>query len=461
VESARTQAILLLTAHFSKAADASVKPLSNKEWGSFALWLKERRLDPEKLLSGELEALLEGWADTKISLERLGQLLNRGSALALAMEKWSRSGLWVITRSDTDYPRRLKDKLAYAAPPVLFGCGNRALLNRGGIAVIGSRDTSDEDLAYSRRLGELAAAAGVSVVSGGARGVDEASMLGTLQAEGMAIGVLANDLLRTATSSKYRRHLMNNNLLLLSPYYPEAGFNAGNAMQRNKYIYCLSDGAIAVHSRTKGGTWEGAIENLRNQWVPLWIKPTHDAMAGNSLLVSKGARWLPEKSSELQLNALLERGGGGVTGAAQDMFDKPVNQQAIPIETVREDTLLEPTVTDFEEQPASATEKAPSSAQPDTAKTDEVPPSADSDTTEAVMVAVSNMTLYEHFLIVLKNLEAQGPQSVDQLIARTGLQKTQLNLWLKQAVSEGKLTKQARPIRYQWNAAQQQTMFKD
>ncbi len=444
MESARTQAILLLTAHFSKAADTSVKPLSNKEWGSFALWLKERRLDPEKLLSGDLATVLEGWADKKVTLERLGQLLNRGSALALAMEKWSRSGLWVITRSDNDYPRRLKDKLAHAAPPVLFGCGNRALLNRGGIAVIGSRDASDEDLAYSQRLGELAAAAGDSVVSGGARGVDEASMLGTLQAEGMAIGVLANDLLRTATSSKYRQHLMRNNLVLLSSFYPEAGFNAGNAMQRNKYIYCLSDAAIAVHSGTKGGTWEGAVENLRNQWVPLWIKPTSDATAGNSLLVSKGARWLPEKVSELQLSTLLERRDSGSAGAMPDIFDKPANEPVMPIETVPDNTVHEPAPTGCEVQPASAPE--------------EVQPAAGQQTAETMMAAVSSMTLYEHFLLIMENLETQGPRSVEQLIKLTGLQKTQLNIWLKQAIAEGKVEKQRRPAGYQWKAAQ---LFKE
>ena len=37
---------------------------------------------------------------------------------------------------------------------------------------------------------------------------------------------------------------MDNNLVLISPFYPDAGFNVGNAMQRNKYIYCLSDAAM-------------------------------------------------------------------------------------------------------------------------------------------------------------------------------------------------------------------------
>lgn len=49
----------------------------------------------------------------------------------------------------------------------------------------------------------------------------------------------------------------------LSPYYPDAKFNAGNAMGRNKYIYVLAKSSVVIHSGLKGGTWEGAKENLK------------------------------------------------------------------------------------------------------------------------------------------------------------------------------------------------------
>ena len=65
-------------------------------------------------------------------------LLSRGHSLAIAIEKWQLAGLWVVTRSDADYPKRLKSRLKKNSPPVLFGCGDPALLNMGGIAFIGS-----------------------------------------------------------------------------------------------------------------------------------------------------------------------------------------------------------------------------------------------------------------------------------------------------------------------------------
>src|SRR5262249_4569703 len=145
--------------------------------------------------------------------------------MALALEKWQRAGLWVMTRSDPDYPSRLKKRLKLETPPLLFGCGDRRLLDLGGIAVVGSRKTTQDDLSYTSRLGGAVALQGFSVISGGARGVDEAAMLGALEKEGTVIGVLADSLLRAATSARYRKGLMSKNLALISPFSPEIHFD--------------------------------------------------------------------------------------------------------------------------------------------------------------------------------------------------------------------------------------------
>ncbi len=53
---------------------------------------------------------------------------------------------------------------------------------------------------------------------------------------------------------------------MISPYSPEAPFHSvGNAMARNKLIYCMADQALVVHSRREGGTWNGALENLEKE----------------------------------------------------------------------------------------------------------------------------------------------------------------------------------------------------
>lgn len=86
------QATLLLTSYFSKASSESAKPLTNAEWGRFALWLKEKSTTPADLLVSDPKALLQGWHDARISAERIIELLSRGHSLALTMEKWQRAG---------------------------------------------------------------------------------------------------------------------------------------------------------------------------------------------------------------------------------------------------------------------------------------------------------------------------------------------------------------------------------
>ena len=415
--SANAQAVLLLTAYFNKASDAAVRPLTNKEWGKFALWLKDKGLRPESLLTGKIAELLVGWSDSKMSLDRLEQLMNRGSAMALAVEKWSRAGLWIITRSDPDYPQRLKKRLKNDSPPILFGCGNRSILNQGGIAVIGSRNTSEADLTFSRDLGIKTAEGAFSIVSGGARGVDEAAMLGALETEGTVIGVMADSLLKASSSRKYRQHIMNNNLVLISPFYPEAGFSPGNAMQRNKYIYCLSDSAVAVHSGTKGGTWNGAIENINKQWVPLWVKETQDSQAGNAQLVAKGARWLPQSIDDFTVDGLLI---DLPSNPAREAKDSPLSQNL---------STREP-VSDYQPEETLVEQEGP--------------------------IKLQDASFYGLFLLRIQTLCRQQALGIDELMTATDLHKSQLTAWLKQAVEEGKVNKLNRPVRYQWAENKQQ-----
>ena len=146
-------------------------------------------MEPSVLLEGNLQNLLSGWIDSSVTVSRIESLLGRGGALGLALERWQRAGIWVITGADPEYPERLKRRLGSASPPVLFGCGKKTLLEHGGLAVVGSRDASEEDLAFAERLGAKAAEQCYSIVSGGARGVDQRAMFGALQNEGTAVGV--------------------------------------------------------------------------------------------------------------------------------------------------------------------------------------------------------------------------------------------------------------------------------
>ncbi len=412
------------------------------------MWLKDNRISPEELLDTDLHGKLKGWSDPKITLERIRALLDRSPALAIAMEKWSRTGIWVITRTDDTYPSRLKMLLKNNAPPVLYGCGNLKLIDQGGVAVVGSRNASEADLAYSKRLGKLAAASGYSVVSGGARGVDESAMLGALQSEGTSVGVLANDLLKQSTSKKYRTHLQADNLVLLSPFFPEAGFNAGNSMRRNKYIYCLANIAIAVHSGTKGGTWEGAIENIKNDWAPIWIKPTNDSSAGNKTLVTKGAKFLPDELDSIDLANLVNSNLPSSIIKDRDMFSDASQRKA---------NTSSQEIYSNEGQAAESDEeiRLPFRVESSEKLPDEFISMADNN----LSLESDKLPLYQLFLLLIQTHASKAPKDLNELIGITQLQKTQLTKWLKQGVSEKKITKLNRPVRYQWSDTTQREMF--
>lgn len=436
------QATLLLTSYFGKAANEDLRPLTNSEWGRFALWLKEKSLSPADLLTPDPMSLLTGWHDSRVGVERILQLLGRGHSLALAMEKWQRAGLWVVTRSDLEYPKRLKHRLKTDCPPVLFGCGNKTLLNAGGLAVIGSRNASECDLAFTDQVGAKAALEGVAIVSGGARGVDEAAMLGAVRQNGVVIGVMADSLLKEATSSKWRKGLMDGNVVLVSPFYPEAGFSAGNAMARNKYIYCLADSSLVIHSGKKGGTLNGAEENLKKAWVPLWVKPTIDKDAANADLVVKGGRWFEADTRSLNISKLLKR---------DDFLPHQVQEEQVDLFSISAQPEL-----------FSAAEAKPEieNAEPENHELGREEQAENSvSLVQIVEAEAAPSRPIDFYLLFTKELQrlAELPVTVDELVENTGLHKLQLNDWLKRAEEGGVVKKLNRPVRYQISSNSQNT----
>ncbi|MBW4598897.1 MAG: DNA-protecting protein DprA [Calothrix sp. FI2-JRJ7] len=290
-----TQAILLLCGSFGQNRLERPQPLTLSEYNSLAEWLRENQMRPADLLAPTTEENLQTNYNGKLDINRLLTLLQRGAMLSLAVEKWTNQGLWILGRSDANYPKRLKMQLKQSAPAILYGVGNVELLSMGGLAIVGSRDIDEEGLNYTQKIAQTCSAQSIQVISGGARGVDQAAMLGALNAGGTAIGVLADSLVKAAVNTKYRPDIKDGRLLLVSSYDPEAGFNTGNAMGRNKYIYALADYALVVNSTVgKGGTWAGATEALSKfKDIPVFVRLDNTAPEGNQELYNKGAKPFP------------------------------------------------------------------------------------------------------------------------------------------------------------------------
>jgi predicted Rossmann fold nucleotide-binding protein DprA/Smf involved in DNA uptake len=291
-----TQVVLLLTAALGKRSDADAKPLSSSEYSALAEALQKLKLRPAQLLgntsAGAIEALLIEMPTGKrgrIAADRVSRLLERGGLLSIALTRWIGAGLWVVSRADPEYPSRYKRVLKGSSPPIVFGIGPQSLLGYGGLAVVGSRKPEPSSAEYAEAAGRWAATAGMQVVSGAARGVDELSMLACANSGGTSLGVVAESLLQQSTRKKYRDLIVGGQVTLISSFDPEAPFNVGNAMARNRWIYALADrGLVVACSEESGGTWAGAIEALRLGF-PLYARRGNPDRPGNEALIRRGA----------------------------------------------------------------------------------------------------------------------------------------------------------------------------
>lgn len=299
--SENTQAILLLYAPLLVGAKESAhKLLSLAEYNKLAKALRAQNAQPMDLLGGDADVLIQKLHDD-FDKARLKGLLGRGFQLSQAVDAWRAKSIWVISRADPIYPRRLKQVLKEESPAVLYGCGDPTLLDTGGLSVVGSRNVDEAQLAFTGTVGKLTAEGGLSIVSGGARGIDSAAMNGALSADGTVIGVLGDSLAKAALAGVNRLPIKQNRLVLISPYDPSAGFNVGHAMSRNKLIYALSDAALVVTADfKKGGTWEGAVEQLdKYHFVPVFVCDGVVTGKGNQALIAKGGiRWPEPKDGK-------------------------------------------------------------------------------------------------------------------------------------------------------------------
>ena len=295
--SSDSQTLLLLCSQLGLSSDPEFSPLTLREWNPIARKMQTASLRPADLLN-----FLQADLQTRLELStehatRITHLLERSGALAIALERLNNLGIHVLTRADKDYPERYRQRLKDSAPAVLFYAGEKALLGQPGIAVVGSRHLDEAGQECARFVGNACGISGQVLYSGGAKGVDTLSMESALEARGTAVGVLADSLERAVKSRK--EALSRGDLCLVTPYSPNAGFSVGAAMGRNRLIYCLADYAIVVASDAEtGGTWTGATETLKNNWVPVFVLE-HDAMPeGNKLLLGKGALAFPHPFKE-------------------------------------------------------------------------------------------------------------------------------------------------------------------
>ena len=204
-------------------------------------------------------------------------------------------GATLISISDPRYPARLKE--IYDPPVLLFARGRVELLQTVMLGVVGTRRATAYGTAASERLSADLAHAGLTIVSGMARGIDTSAHRSALSVGGDTIAVFGCgvDLVYPAENRKLAGEIAEKGLLLSeypmgSPAYPQ------NFPTRNRIISGMSVGVLIVEGAQYSGssiTAKMALEQQREVFaVPGNI--TSKMSWGPNLLIKQGAKLVQE-----------------------------------------------------------------------------------------------------------------------------------------------------------------------
>ncbi len=282
-----SKAIMVLCS-FIGAKEQKVTPLQPKEWSELALNLKNKKYQPYQLLDFNDDIINELELD-EVLKNRIRALISRSSALTFDLAKYEKLGIKSLTRADKNYPKLLKDKLGNSCPPILYYCGNLELLNKDYIGFVGSRDINESDIEIDHSFVKVCLENKHGVVSGGAKGIDSESTKYCLENDGKCLEILSDSMLKKLKNKDYMNYIRKNKLLCISFASPEATFDVGMAMMRNKFIYLFSKGTIVITTSHKtGGTWAGAIECIKKGYSPICV--VNNGKPGNMALIKLGAK---------------------------------------------------------------------------------------------------------------------------------------------------------------------------
>jgi DNA processing protein len=210
-------------------------------------------------------------------------------------QKLAATGAEVIPLTDPRYPTALKE--IFDAPPILFARGRVELLDSVMIGVVGTRRPTAYGTAAATRLSRDLATAGLTIVSGMARGIDTVAHKSVLETDGNTIAVFGCgvDQIYPAENRKLADQIAQQGLILSefpmgAPPYPQ------NFPIRNRIISGMSVGVLVVEGSEYSGsaiTAKLAAEQNREVFaVPGNI--TSKMSWGPNLLIKQGAKLVQE-----------------------------------------------------------------------------------------------------------------------------------------------------------------------
>ena len=205
-------------------------------------------------------------------------------------EKLLKKNISFYTAEDAEYPGRLK-KLVH--PPFGIYCRGQLLPEeKPTVAIIGARECSGYGEMMAEAFAERLAGAGVSIVSGMARGIDGISQNAAAAAGGSTYAVLGCgvDICYPASNKKLYEKLKESGGII-SPYLPGTMPQKMLFPYRNQLVAGLSDAVLVIEARQKSGTWI-TVDRALEQGKDIYAVPgrlTDRLSDGCNLLIRQGA----------------------------------------------------------------------------------------------------------------------------------------------------------------------------
>ena len=160
----------------------------------------------------------------------------------------------IISVLDEEYPYLLRK--IYSPPICLYIRGNKKILNGENVAIIGCRECSEYGKSIAKRFSYEISKNNINIVSGFAKGIDEYSHLGTIQAKGRTIAVLGNgvDIVYPKENKYLIDGILSNDGAIISEFPLGTMPEKMNFPLRNRIISGLSKKIIVVEAKKKSGT---------------------------------------------------------------------------------------------------------------------------------------------------------------------------------------------------------------
>ena len=173
--------------------------------------------------------------------------------LARTLAWLAEPGASLVAWDDADYPRAL---LEIADPPPVFYClGRRELLTRPALAIVGSRNATPQGCADAAAFAAALSAAGLTIASGLALGVDTAAHRGALEQAGSSIAVVGTGLDRVYPArNRDLAHALAARGALISEFAPGTPPLPANFPRRNRLISGLARGVLVVEATRSSGS---------------------------------------------------------------------------------------------------------------------------------------------------------------------------------------------------------------